>query len=306
MARANAWTHAIFMLTCLLVLAGCASTNRYTFEREEGEYIEANILPLRKSGQNQKALTLLQARFNEKCGTSTTLGVKSFSGNFRNTDREPVALACVLLNAQIAQLLHETGDYQRAVPALLQAMHDHLLREGGWRYNSVACSDLSTYDHLLSVDKVAAVPLHQALYESLDRAGRPEAKLFLYKTYLCRLDNRFSKQEEAEAVRAEFMAQARKHLDQAGAAEVQKYIRVIEIPLSASERRIQERAYLQKSITHLQASAQLTMLYTNALDAMQRNNLNSQTSTGAKPFIEHWTVRLEDARKNLKYAAKPS
>lgn len=289
------------LLAAALVVSGCASTGSYTYKKDEEAYILSDIVPLRKSGQNQKALTLLQSRFNDKCGAGTPLGKQAFGVAFKNTDRAEMYDACGLLNAQIAQLLHETGDYKRAVPALLQALRDHMYPQG-WKYDRVECSRLNYYGWIYEAKLTNLVPLHQALYESMDRSGSSDAKRFLHKSYLCRLDDHMQP-EQAAAVQNDFVDQARKHLGEAGASEADKYAKLIPGPARESARRIMMRNYSEKSITELQMRAQLATLYGNALKAVQQNNLNMPVGNDPSPIVEHWMGKAEEANKSVKLFA---
>ncbi|HVL10331.1 MAG TPA: hypothetical protein VM512_14415 [Burkholderiaceae bacterium] len=299
MSKSIRWS-ATATLLAALVVSGCASTGSYSFKKDEEAYILSDIVPLRKSGQNQKALALLQSRFNEKCGTGTPLGKQAFGVAFKNTDRADMYDACGLLNAHIAQLLHETGDYKRAVPALLQALRDQMYPQG-WKYDRLECSRLNYYGWIYEA-KLTTVPLHQALYESMDRSGSADAKRFMHKSYLCRLDEHMQP-DQAAAVRDDFVAQARKHLGEAGAAEAQKYAQLIPGAARDSAQRIMMRRYTEKSITELQMRAQLATLYANALKTVQKNNLNAPVEKDPSPIVEHWTGKVEEANKSVKLFA---
>lgn len=291
---------AVTTLLAALVVSGCASTGSYSYKKDEEAYILSDIVPLRMNGQKQKALALLQSRFNDKCGTNIPLGKHAFGVAFKNTDRADMYDACGLLNAQIAQLLHETGDYKRAVPALLQALRDHAYPQG-WQYDRMECSRLSYYGWIYEA-KLTIAPLHQALYESMDRSGSPDAKRFLHKTYLCRLDE-YMQPAQAAALRDDFVAQARKHLGETGAAEALKYAELIPGPAQESARRIMTRRYTEKSITELQMRAQLATLYANTLKAVQKNNLTAPVGKDPSPIVEHWTGKVEEATKSVKLFA---
>ncbi len=298
------WLTAATLLGAVLAVTGCAVGGAYSVKQDEEQYIISYVVPLRKN-QPQKALALLQARFDEKCTVTPPLGRQAFQAMFKDTDRSDNYSACALLNAHIAQVLYETGQYQRVVPLLWQALRDEMYPQG-WKYDRIGCYKLANfgqiYDTKFLEAKLQTTPLYEAMYTAMDRSNDANAKGFLHKNFLCQIDLSYDP-KKTETIKTEFIAHARKHLGQQGVAEVEQYVKIIAGPARESEQRIQMRRYRDQVGTELQMRAQLATLYGNALAAVNRNGLNAPVGNDPSPFVEHWTGKAEEATGNVKLFA---
>ena len=92
-------------------------------------------------------------------------------------------------------LVHRTGLDAGETRFVMQALRDQMYPQG-WKYDRLECSRLNYYGWIYEA-KLTTVPLHQALYESMDRSGSADAKRFMHKSYLCRLDEHMQPDQAA-------------------------------------------------------------------------------------------------------------
>uniref|UniRef100_A0A0H3WRP4 Uncharacterized protein n=1 Tax=Pandoraea faecigallinarum TaxID=656179 RepID=A0A0H3WRP4_9BURK len=288
-------THTVAASLATLVFGGCASP--YSVEQDAEKWVKSDVIPL-ESQQPERALSLLQQRFDETCIPADRLGKGSFYAALRGTSREQNYSACKVYNEELAWLLYSTGQYQKAISHLNQVWWS---RETARTYDETDCTKLGDLGVFLAPR--ITKPFSKVYFDTLDRVRSENAGKYLHKAYLCEL-KMFTTPENA-TIRDAFATSARKYFGEQGERDVRTYVDVIHVKMaSASYDFVVGNGALAAGYRESAGRyAKAAELYRNALAATQRLGLDRPLNGQPSPYVAHLRTLIAGADKMVKLDA---